>query len=163
MLVRILLTALLAIGVASAQRGGGGGGGSKGGGGGGGGMGGFGAQRQSLTDVIADKLKLSKEQKEELAPIISSGREAAGPLVGQINQGRTVIAQAIVQGKSGEEINQMMSQYTDLLAKMAAVEATAYAKIYALLKPNQQSKATAVFDEQMSGMFMSAGGRRGQQ
>ena len=54
----------------------------------------------------------------------------------------------------------MMAQYTDLLAKMAGVEATAYAKIYALLKPNQQSKAAMVFDEQMAGMFMGGGGGR---
>jgi Spy/CpxP family protein refolding chaperone len=156
MFVRLLLTGLLAIGAASAQKG------SKGGGSGGGmgDMGGMRAPKQSRLDLIAEKLKLNKEQKDEVQTIISAGQEAAGPLGGQITQGRAALAQAIVQGKSGDELTQIQSSYTDLMAKMTGVEATTYAKIYALLKPNQQSKASSVFEEQMAGMFMGGGGGR---
>jgi hypothetical protein len=52
-----------------------------------------------------------------------------------------------------------MSQYTDLLTQKAAVEAKAYAKLYALLDPKQQAKAAAVFAVEMDGMFEGGGGR----
>ena len=82
MLVRLLLTAVLAAGFASAQggRGGGGGmGGEEGGMGGGSGMGGGGGtiqmRRQSRQDMLFDKLKLSKEQKEQATQILAAAME----------------------------------------------------------------------------------------
>src|ERR1035441_6280282 len=70
MLVRLLLTAVLAAGFASAQRGGGGGGGEEGGMGGGGGMPQI--RRQSKQDMLFDKLKLNKDQKEEATKILAA-------------------------------------------------------------------------------------------
>jgi len=43
--------------------------------------------------------------------------------------------------------------YEAVLAQMAGIEAAAYGKLYASLKPNQQSKAPQVFADQMAGMF----------
>jgi len=71
MLVRFFLTALLAAGLASAQRGGGGGGGEGGMGGegigmnAGGGTSGMpgGMRRQTREELLFEKLKLNKEQK----------------------------------------------------------------------------------------------------
>ena len=88
MLVRLLLTAVLAAGFASAQiggdEGGMGGGGGRGGGRGGGGGGDMGAgmpqvRRLSKTEMLFEKLKLNKEQKEEAATIISAAMEKAAP------------------------------------------------------------------------------------
>ena len=170
MLAKLCLTALLAATLASAQggRGGGGGGGMEGEGGGGmrgeSGMGGGmpRVQRQSKLDMIADKLKLNKDQKEQLQTILRAGMEQARPVAEQITKGREVIAGAIINGKSDDEIKKMMEQYAGLAAQMTAVETEAFTKVYALLKPNQQSKAPAAF-ELMAGIFSgSAGGGRSQ-
>jgi hypothetical protein len=161
MRVRLLLASLLAVGLASAQ-------GKNGGGGGSGDMGadpsmGGGmprAQRQSRLDIVADKLHLSKDQKAQAAAIFSSAQEEAAPINEQIRQGRSAITGALIDGKTGDDINKMMAQFTELMAQKSAVEAKAYGKLYAILETKQQAKAAAVFAEQMGGVF-DGGGRRG--
>ncbi len=112
------------------------------------------AQRVARFETIADKLKLNKEQKEEASNIFDAAQEAAAPLNEQIANGRNQITGAIIQGQnSGEGFNKLLSDYTGVLTQMAVVEATAYGKLYAILKPNQQAKAEQVFDEQMAGLF----------
>jgi hypothetical protein len=161
MMVRLLLASLLTVGLASAQ-------GKNGGGGAGGDMGADPSmsggmprpQRQSRLDMVADKLHLSKDQKAQAAAIFSAAQEESAPINEQIKQGRNVITSALIDGKTGDEINKMMAQYTDLMAQKTAVEAKAYGKLYALLETKQQAKAAAVFAEQMDGVF-DGGGRRG--
>lgn len=155
MVLRLLLAGILAAGLASAQRGGGGGGGRGGGGGGDMGMMMPRQQRQTRLDVISDKLKLNKEQKEEATKIFDAAQESATPLNEQIRNGRNRITQAIIQGaNSGAEFEKLSAAYAAVLSQMAGIEADAYGKVCALLKPNQQSKAPQVFADQMSGMFM---------
>jgi LTXXQ motif family protein len=165
MLVRLLLTAVLAAGFASAQRGGGGGGGmggDEGGGGGGGGRGGdMGAampqvRRLTKTEMLFDKLKLNKDQKDAAQAILSAAMEKAAPARDQLTKGRMVIANAITGKASEEEINKLLGQYTVVNAMMTNLEAEAFGKLYALLKPNQQSKAPQAF-ELMDGMFAGGG------
>jgi hypothetical protein len=158
MVGRVIVATLLAAGLAMAQRGGtGGAGGSRNGE-----MGGMGMPRPgqpNKLDQIAEKLKLNKEQKDELATIVSGAAETAGTLNQQIANGRRMIADAIVNGKdSGDDYDKLIAAYTGVLAQMDNVEATAYGKIYALLKPNQQKNAEAVFTDLMAGMFIRSGG-----
>ena len=162
MVGRVVLAAILAVGLLSAQ--GKKGGGSKGGGGGD--MGGMMPRApQSKMEQLSDKLKLNKEQKEEVANILNAAGEAAGPLNQQLNNGRQQIAGAMVNGKdNGDDYNKVVSAYTSALAQMDGLEATAYGKVYALLKPNQQKGAEAAFTEVFAGIFMrqagGGGGRR---
>ena len=157
MVIKVLLCAALAAGLGLAQKGGG-----KGGSKAGDDSSGFNMRptRQSRFDVISEKLKLSKEQKEEAAKIFDAAQETVGQTRQQIVQGRDVITNAILAGKGGETLDKMMEQYTALLAQMTRIEAEAYGKLYATLKPNQQSKAPAVFEEQMAGMFMGRDWKR---
>jgi Spy/CpxP family protein refolding chaperone len=168
MLVRWLLASALAVGLASAQgQKGGGGGGDMGGGMGGSGMGGEAgggmprAQRQSRADIIADKLHLNKDQKEQASKIFAAAQEEAAPLNEQVRTGRSAITTAILQGAAGDDLNKLMAQFTDLMAQKAAVEAKAYGKLYAILDAKQQAKAAPVFAEQMDGMFDGGGRGRG--
>jgi hypothetical protein len=123
------------------------------------------AARQSRLDIVADKLHLNKEQKEQASKIFAAALEEASPINEHIRQGRSVITGAIIDGKTGDDLNKMMAQYTDLLAQKAAVEAKAYGKLYAILDAKQQAKAAPVFAEQMDGIFdggvRSRGGNRG--
>jgi hypothetical protein len=165
MLVRFLLTAVLAAGFAFAQGGGdegGMGGGGRGGGSRGGGGGDMGAgapmqtRRQTKGEMLFDKLKLNKEQKEEAVTILSAAMEKAAPVRDQINKGRMVIANAITGKASEEDIKNLLGQFTAINAKMTGIEAEAFGKLYALLKPNQQAKAPQAF-ELMAGMFAGGG------
>lgn len=174
MLVRLCLTAVLAAGLATAQRGGGGGGGGEGGMGGeglgmnaGGGTGGMpgGMRRQTKEDLLMEKLKLNKEQKEEATNILAAAKEKAAPVRDQLNKGRQLIVSLLMQ-KREDDVKKLMGDYAIVASQMTAIEAESFAKIYALLKPNQQSKAPQAF-EMMAGMFagggMQGGGRgRGQ-
>ena len=160
MLVRLFLTAVLAAGLASAQRGGGGGGGDEGGMGGGGGMGAGGGmpggmRRQTKEELLLDKLKLNKDQKEEAMKILAAAREKAAPVRDQINKGRQVIVAVMVE-KHEDDVKKLMGDYAIVSAQMTGIETEAFAKIYALLKPNQQAKAPQAF-EMMAGMFAGGG------
>ena len=152
----------LAAGLASAQRGGGGGGGDEGGMGGGGGRSGdMGAgmpqvRRLSKQEMLLDKLKLNKDQKEEATKILSAAMEKAAPARDQLTKGRVLIANAITGKASEEDLKKLLGEYTKVGVTMTGIEAEAFGKLYALLKPNQQSKAPQAF-ELMAGMFAGGG------
>src|SRR5947208_1379036 len=130
MFTQLLLATILAADLASAQRGGGGGeeggGGMSGmggmGGGMGSGMGGMGGGsgmsrmvRPSKLEMFADKLKLTREQKEELLKILSAGREEATPLRQPIDQERVNIIESMLNGKA-EMLKKSMDNYAALMA-----------------------------------------------
>jgi len=158
MLLRFFLTAVLAAGFAAAQGGRGGGMGGEEGGMGGGGMGGGMPmmRRQTKQEMLLDKLKLNKDQKEEANKILAEAMEKAAPMRDLLAKGRIVIANAIT-GKAGDEdLQKILAEYKQYSANMAGIEAETFAKLYALLKPNQQAKATQAF-ELMDGMFEGGG------
>ena len=164
MLVRVLVVGAVAAGLAMAQRGGGGG---RGGMGSGDDMGmRMSMPRQTKADVIADKLKLNKEQKDELLQILSAGAEESAPLRSQLNNARVQLAGVLIEAKADTEVRKAQDAVADISAQLTGVEVKAFAKIYAMLKPNQQPKAPQAF-ELMAGMFSRAGsgpggmGRRG--
>src|ERR1035437_2518609 len=134
MLVRLLLTAVLAAGLASAQRGG-----DEGGMGGGGGRSGdMGAgmpqvRRLSKQEMLLDKLKLNKDQKEEATKILSAAMEKAAPARDLLTKGRIVIANAITGKASEEDLKKLMAEYTKVNVTMTGIEAEAFGKLYALL------------------------------
>jgi hypothetical protein len=169
MLVRVLVAAGVAVGLACAQGGETMGGGMGRGGGGmdrgmGEGTGGGGAmprpQRQSKADMLADKLKLKNDQKSEVEKILSNANEKAGPVRTQLMQQRQVIAQAMLAKAGPEDIKKALADYAIISAQMTGIESDAFAKVYAILKPNQQAKAAQAF-EIMAGMFLGSPGGRG--
>jgi hypothetical protein len=64
-----------------------------------------------------------------------------------------MMGNAIIQKKSDEEMKPLLEAFTKVCAQMTAMEAEAFGKIYAGLKPNQQKNAAQAF-ELMAGMFM---------
>ncbi len=160
MLGRLALAAVLAATLASAQRGGGG----RGGGMGGDDMGGFGGgmrpQRRSKMQQFSDKLKLNKEQIEQVNTVLHDALEKAGPLSAQLENSRAQIAGAMIDGKSQDDITKLMDAHTALESQMDTIEADAFGKIFAMLKPNQQSKAGEAF-ELMTGVFDRVAAQQG--
>jgi Spy/CpxP family protein refolding chaperone len=156
MLARWLLAVVLIAGVASAQRGNRGGGGTdemprpqK---------------RESKFDLFADKLKLTKEQKDEAMNIVKAAAEESQQVRQDLDKSRVAMATAFIDGKSGDELKKPMDDYTAAAAQMTGIEAKAFGKVLALLKPNQQSKAGPAF-EALADIFdrpaPGGGGRNG--
>ena len=158
MLMRLMLTASLAVTLVSAQ-------GKKGGGGGGGGMSGMGSsmpiQRASKLEEFADRLKLSKEQKEEVQTMLSAAMEQSAPLREQMDKGRVTIAGALIEGKGSDDVKKMLDDYTSLAAQMTALETATFTKVIGALKPNQLGKAASAFELLAMVMEHPAGGRPG--
>ena len=155
---RLLLAAVLTAALAPAQRGGGGGGR-------GGGMDSDEmsqmrpAQRQTRFDLFADKLKLNKDQKENALTALGEAFAESAPVRQQMEKSRVAIAVALIDGKSGDELKKLMDDYTAAVAQMTGIEAKVFAKLYAALKPNQQSKAAQAFELMAEALDITAGGR----
>jgi hypothetical protein len=158
MLVRFLLAAVLAAGLALAQRGGGGLSRDEGGIANAIGSGGGRAQAGPLTGqaMLFDKLKLDKEQREDAARILSTAKEKAAPARDLLTKRRIAIANAITSKASDDDLKALLDEYTALNATMTGIEAEAFGKLYALLNPNQQSKAPQTF-ELMTALFAGGG------
>ncbi|MGA2274560.1 MAG: Spy/CpxP family protein refolding chaperone [Bryobacteraceae bacterium] len=102
------------------------------------------AQRDNSLDQFAGKLKLNKEQRAQAETIIDAAREAAGPVQQKLLEVRRYLAAALITGQSSEA-DKLTKTYTSLSAQAKTLEANAFGKICALLKPNQQSKAAQHF------------------
>jgi hypothetical protein len=169
MFIRLLLTAMMATALAFAQGGGGMGGDDTGGMGGRGGgmgddMGGMPRmQRQTPFDIFAERLKLNKDQKAEAQTVLGDAMKESAPLRQQLTQSRVAIVNAIVGGASADDLKKTVDAYASVAAQVTGVEAKAFAKVCATLKPNQQGKAASAF-ELMAAVFnvpAGGGGRRG--
>jgi hypothetical protein len=130
-----------------------------------------GAPKVSLQDPLPgekliDRLKLdAKTQAPEVRLLLmDASREAAAPSQKMLELRQRLVNLAI-QNKN-DEMAAAVTAYEAAAAEMAGVEARAFAKIYALLKPNQQANAPDAFAA-MAGMFQPSparggGGRGGQ-
>lgn len=130
-----------------------------------------GAPKMSLQDPLPgekliDRLKLDgKTQAPEVRLLLMDASREAAPVGQKMLELRQRLINLELQ-KKPEEITPVVEAYTAAAAEMAAIEARTFAKIYAMLKPNQQSNASQAFAI-MSGMFQppppGAGGGRGAQ
>ncbi len=160
MLLRLLLAGILAAGFAAAQRGGGGGG--MGGGmgdegpGGGGGRGGLDMPSvpriTNRIDIIANSLKLNKDQKKNLKTVMDGAQKQATPIHEQLEKSRFAIGDAIQNGKSQDDIKQLVSSEAALESQMARIELDAFVTIYKTLEQDQRSETRGFF-MMMKGIF----------
>jgi len=130
-----------------------------------------GAPKVSLQDPLPgekliDRLKLdAKTQAPDVRLLLmDASREAAAPSQKMLELRQRLVNLAI-QNKN-DEMAAVVTAYEAAAAEMAGVEARAFAKIYAILKPNQQANAPDAFAI-MAGMFQPSptrggGGRGGQ-
>jgi hypothetical protein len=171
MFAKVFLTgiAVAALAVAQGQGGGGapggGGGGGRGGGMDSGGMGGGNMGRasyhkESKAEQVANRLKLSSDQKTEYNSILQTTWKDAAPIVQQVLKSHQDLANAMLNGKSEAEVAPLNQALSDAEFQMTGVEVKTFQKIIALLKPNQLSKAPEAFDL-MAGIFLPQGAGRG--
>lgn len=149
MKIKLVTIGLLMVSLAAAQRGGGGGGG-RGGRGGGDGVVMFPSAKNHL-ELMADELKLSKEQKKDVKTLMDEAQKEAAPLKEQLAKSRTQLVTAIESGKQ-DEIDKAIQSHSVIEAQMTTLEMKAFAGIYKMLDADQKSKSRTVF-VMMPGIF----------
>jgi len=117
-----------------------------------GGPGGGRPYQANRLDRISDMLKLSKDQKNAAKEIFDTAQKDAAPLREQILKSRSDVGVAILSQKSQQEVDQLLSNYGALMAKMAGIELGAFGKVVAGLNADQQKRVGPLF-AMMSGMF----------
>ena len=162
---RLVLAGIFVAGLVAAQddiSGGGMGGGRGGGRGGDSGMGGGApmVRRATKAEQFVDKLKLNREQQEEAQKILSAAMERMGAIRMEMDNRRLKIAEAIINGKPAEEVTRLTAEFGDTSSQFTRLEADTFGKIWATLKPNQQSQAEQAFDL-LAGIFADASRPRG--
>ncbi len=144
MFCRLLLAGILAATLASAQRGGGGRGASN--------TPIMMASQPDKLTILADNLKLNKDQKKLVKTVLDEGQKEAAPLRDEAAKSQQAIGQAVSAGKTQDEIDQLVKSHAAIESQMAGVEMKAFVKIYQELDKDQQSKAQVLF-QMMNGIF----------
>jgi hypothetical protein len=160
------MAAAVTLPVAAQDEGGGGGGGRGGGGGfssGGSGLPSDINAPQTIPQQFASKLKINAEQRATVDRLLAAGATEAAPHVQETLQARQRMLNAS-RANNAAEVKTAQDALTVAAAKIAGIEASTFAKVYALLKPNQQKEATEAF-ALMAGLFSNSapagGGMRG--
>ena len=123
-------------------------------------MGGEGARALTPFEEFADRLKLDqKTQVPAVLELFNAAASGAAPIGVELLQLRQKLLNLELQGQTAE-MKPVLEAITVASAKMSRIEATTFAKVYALLKPNQQSRAPQAF-AQMAGFFQSTPSGRG--
>src|SRR5689334_11952585 len=138
----VVLTGFLLATSAFAQRGGGGGGR------GGGDMSAGEMPRSGPTnriDMIANMLKLSKDQKNQVKSVMDESQKQANPIRDEMAKSREAIATAVEGGKSQDEVNQLVSRYSELQGQMTEIEAKSFVAIAKSLEPDQRGNLSVLF------------------
>jgi hypothetical protein len=120
----------------------------------------------SPFEEFVDKLKLDdKVQAPAAAQAFTDAARDAQAVGTEMMQLRQRLVGAELAGNAAD-VKAIQDLYTAAAVKMTAIETQAFGKVYATLKPNQQSKAPQAFAV-MGGLFIptsagnSRGGRRG--
>jgi hypothetical protein len=117
-------------------------------------------QKETKADQMANRLKLSKDQKAEFLTILESTAKEAAPMMQDVMHSRNMLANALISGKGDAEIAAAVKAMNDAQFQMTGVEVMAFKRIVALLKPNQAAKAPEAFDL-MGDIFLPRGGGGG--
>jgi hypothetical protein len=100
---------------------------------------------QTPFEQFARKLDLDhRTQFTEAEKIFIDASRQAPPIAQQIQQLRVRLVNAEID-KNDAEIKAILPEYRAVAVRMAELEAQTFAKVYALLKPNQTKNATEAF------------------
>ena len=93
-----------------------------------------------LTKKLIQSLDLSATQKQQAKSILQSTRSQVQPLTSQIKQNRESLSAAIQTGDTAQ-IQQLATSLGTLQGQVLALRSTGMAQFYALLTPDQKTKA----------------------
>ena len=109
-------------------------------------------QPNTPFEDFVEALRLdNRSQVPQVQQLMVEGAKGSAGLVTEIFQARQLILNLELTNKAAEKPPALQS-HAALAAQMAGAEAATFAKVYALLRPNQQSRAPGAF-AQMAGFF----------
>jgi Spy/CpxP family protein refolding chaperone len=100
----------------------------------------FHPHRHAFGQKMATALGLTDQQKSQAKTIFQDARTQSQPVREALKQERQQIQAAIKSGKSPSEVQQMAQSEGPQMAQLAGIRAAAFAKLYAILTPDQQQK-----------------------
>jgi hypothetical protein len=110
---------------------------------------------QAVFEQFAHRLDLDhRTQFPEAEKIFADASHLAPPITQQIQQLRIRLVNAEIE-KNETEVKTILVEYRAAATRMADLEAEAFAKVYALLRPNQVNHATEAF-ALVAGIFLPA-------
>ncbi|MGA3016805.1 MAG: Spy/CpxP family protein refolding chaperone [Bryobacteraceae bacterium] len=98
--------------------------------------------RAMVQKRMLQALDLTDAQKQQAKTILQSARQTAQPLAQQLKQDRAALTAAVEAGDSAK-IQQLSTEIGSLRGNVLGVRSLAMAKFYALLTPDQKTKAEA--------------------
>ena len=100
---------------------------------------------QTLFEQFAHRLDLDRRtQFQEAERLFTEASREAPPIAQQMQQLRIRLVNAEI-GKNETEVKAILGEYRTAAAHMAVLEAETFAKVYALLRPNQVNHAIEAF------------------
>jgi len=105
---------------------------------------------------MAAALNLTDAQKSEMKSIFQEARQSAQPLRQQLRQTRQSL-QAAVQAGNSDQIQQLSATEGTQMGQLAAIHASARAKMFKMLTPDQQQKLST-FQASMHSRRRAPGG-----
>jgi protein CpxP len=109
---------------------------------------------------IAGYLNLTADQKTQTQAIAKDARTQVAALAPQLKDQRAAVQEAIQKNADDNTIQNLAAKQGDLQARLAAIRIKAMAKFYALLTPEQKTKA-AELRGLLEGLFGGGRGRFG--
>jgi hypothetical protein len=108
---------------------------------------------QTLFEQFASRLGLNgRTQRPQSEQIFTAAAAKALPVAQQMNQLRIRLVNAEIEGNA-TEVREILDEYIVVAARMAEMEAHAFAKVFALLDDGQQKRAPDAF-QLIAGVFV---------
>ena len=107
---------------------------------------------QRRIDFLSTALNLTEAQKQQATAFFSAARQENQPLEESMKQARTELVDAAESGDEAQ-LDQAATKVGTLCGQMAAVRAQAFAKLYAVLTPEQRQKADQLAKTLIEGGF----------
>jgi hypothetical protein len=118
------------------------------------------ARAMTPFEEFADRLRLDqKDQVPQVVEIFNAAAVEAAPVGREMLQIRQTLLN-VELNDAADQRQAVIDAYAAAAARMASIETAAFQKVYALLEPNQQSRAPQAF-ELMAGFFQSGPVRGG--
>ncbi len=109
---------------------------------------------QARLDALATACNLNKDQKTLFKTTLDASTKEAEPLRKAIPQTRAQIAALVQAGKSGDELNKLVSEHASQMAAMYEIEAKTFAKLVNSLDADQKKQGAQRLLGEMRGLFL---------
>jgi Spy/CpxP family protein refolding chaperone len=101
-------------------------------------------QRQGRSGALmAAALNLTDAQKSQMKAIFDEARQASQPVRQQLKQTRQSL-QAAIQAGNSDQIQQLSATEGSEMGQLTAIRASAHAKMFKMLTPDQQQKLSTL-------------------